>query len=380
MRIALLIRALTVGGAERQLVALARGLLAGGHEVTVLVFYRAGTFLEDELANGGVPVIDLGKRGRWSLVGFIRRLLAAVRTGEFDVVYSFLPTSNVLAAVLWGRSSRPAVIWGVRGGPARTPDGDWLGRWLVAAQRWLVGGASAVIANSAPAVDGLVARGWPPGRLRLVQNGLDDSTFRFDGPARDRLRARWAAGPEVRVLGFAGRLDPVKGIECLLDALVIAGGEGGDLRLVLAGDGSPGYVARLRDYVHSLGVAARVSWLGVQSDMPGFYSAIDVLCLPSRSEGCSNVVAEALACGTPVVATRVGDNGAYVPDELLAIPGNAADLARGIRVALAAVSADARGVRRAAILRQLAMPEMVRRTEAVLSAAVARERAGSRGR
>lgn len=382
MRIALLIRALTVGGAERQLVALARGLRAAGHEVAVLVFYSTGTFLEAQLAKGGVPVVDLRKRGRWSLVGFIRRLVAAVRTREIDVVYSFLPTSNVLAGILWGGSGRPAVVWGMRGGVARAPDSDWLGRWLVAAQRGLVRRSSAVIANSAQALEGLVAEGWPRSRLHLVPNGLDESTFRFDRPARDRLRSQWGAGPGVRLVGFAGRLDPVKGIEFLLEALVIAARDGDDLRLVLAGDGSPGYVASLREFAQSLGVAARVSWLGVLGDMPAFYSAIDALCLPSRSEGCSNVVAEALACGTPVVATRVGDNGTYVADELLAVPGNAPDLARRIRVALGADSADARGARREAILGQLDLHAMVRRTEEILAAAASAGSAahGSRGR
>jgi glycosyltransferase involved in cell wall biosynthesis len=104
--------------------------------------------------------------------------------------------------------------------------------------------------------------------------------------------------------------------------------------------------------------------------MAGFYSAIDLLCLPSLSESCSNVVAEALARGTPVVATRVGDNPVLVPDgSWLAEAGNPVDLARVLRLVLASGVGTDREVLRRGILHQLELSAMIQRTVAILRAA-----------
>ncbi|MDL1890770.1 glycosyltransferase, partial [Nitrospirales bacterium NOB] len=73
MKVLFLTRALNVGGAERQLVVLARGLRKRGHEVAVAVFYPGG-LLEAELKDVGIPILSLAKRGRWDLVGFVLRL------------------------------------------------------------------------------------------------------------------------------------------------------------------------------------------------------------------------------------------------------------------------------------------------------------------
>ncbi len=73
MRIAFLVRSLEYGGAERQLVALAIGLKARGDDVRVIALYGGGS-LATQLRNSGVDVVDVGKRGRWDLLGFAARL------------------------------------------------------------------------------------------------------------------------------------------------------------------------------------------------------------------------------------------------------------------------------------------------------------------
>ena len=370
LRIGLLIRALTVGGAERQLVNLALGLTREGHQVHVLIFYRVGSTLEAEIERAGIPLVDLQKRSRWDLLAFLLRLRSTVRTRELDVVYSFLPTANVLAATVWGGTRGPAVVWGIRSTDASRDSSDWLGRALVIAEQRLTRRAVAIIANSTTAIESCRALGWPPARLHLVPNGLDPEAFRFDPRARDVMRKTWGVSPTERVIGFAGRLDPVKGLEVLLTAIQTLGVEWPALRVVVAGEGSPNYTASLRQQVHELGIEAHIRWLGRTQDMAGFYSAIDLLCLPSLSEGCSNVVAEALACGTPVVATRVGDNPKLVPDpSWLADAGKPVDLARVLRLALAVSDGADREVLRRGILHQLDLSTMIQRTVVILRAA-----------
>jgi glycosyltransferase involved in cell wall biosynthesis len=341
-----------------------------GHVVHVLVFYRAGTSLEAALAKAGVPLVDLRKSGRWDLPAFLLRLRRAVRASDLDVIYSFLPTANVLAATVWGGAKRPAVVWGVRGTDVFRASNDWLGSALVVAERRLATRPTAIIANSTSAMTGCEIRGWPTTSLHLVPNGLDPEVFRFQPQRRDQLRREWNTGLKERLVGVAGRLDPVKGLEVLLKALQALGNESGNVRLLVAGEGSVAYEASLRQQALALGLGARVVWLGRVHDMAGFYSAIDVLCSPSLSEGCSNVVAESLACGTPVVATRVGDNHLLVPDPAsLVDAGNSLELGRVLCRVLASIGGSDREVLRHGILGRLTLSAMATSTAAILQAA-----------
>jgi glycosyltransferase involved in cell wall biosynthesis len=77
-------------------------------------------------------------------------------------------------------------------------------------------------------------------------------------------------------------------------------------RLLLVGDGDPSYTEQLRRTARTLGIADRVIWWKRRSDLCAVYSAMNVLALPSVSEGCPNVVMEAMSCGTPCVLTPVG--------------------------------------------------------------------------
>src|SRR5438045_366810 len=83
LSIFLLIRSLALGGAQRQLVELARGLRQRGHQVTVATFYSGGP-LERDLDQAGVDVVVLQKGGRWDAVGFLLRLRGAIRHARPD--------------------------------------------------------------------------------------------------------------------------------------------------------------------------------------------------------------------------------------------------------------------------------------------------------
>lgn len=371
MRISLLIRALTPGGAERQAVLTASLLKARGHAVEIIVFYRTGGELEAQAEDAGVTLTDLGKRSRWDLLRPLARLRRHVRTTGTDVVYPFLPTANVLAALLWGRAGRPAVVAGIRGTTAVRASHDWLGQLLIRAEDRLAGRFAAAIVNSTSGAAERCARGWDPARLHVIRNGLPAATPGFDAAARAAARAAWGVAPGERVVGFAGRLDPVKRVEDLLAAVARLRAAGAPVRLVIAGGGPAAYAAALRDHAAGLGDAVR--FLGHQPQLAGFYSAIDLLCLPSATEGCSNVIAEALATGTPVVATAVGEADFLIDDHgCLARPGDVTDLVRALRHGLDAAPVD-RAVRRRQVLARLDAEAMAAATECVLARACGRD-------
>lgn len=170
--------------------------------------------------------------------------------------------------------------------------------------------ARAVIAVSRSLERRAVELGAPRDRVTVVPNGVDVARFR----PLDRAGAREGLGlpAEGRVLLAVARLDAVKGLDFLLEAVAAlrALPEGADATLHLVGEGPErrtleAAIARLR-----LGSVVTLHGAAAPETLPLWYAAADVVCLTSHSEGCPNVVTEALACGRPVVATAVGG----VPD------------------------------------------------------------------
>ena len=127
LSIFLVIRALNLGGSERQLVELARGLRQRGHRVSVGVFYSPAP-LEAELRQAGVAVVDLRKIGRWDNLGFLRRLRAAIQNANPDVVYSFLGGANIFAAAVRPFIPRTKLVWSIRSADMDLTRYDWAHR------------------------------------------------------------------------------------------------------------------------------------------------------------------------------------------------------------------------------------------------------------
>lgn len=338
MRVLLLIRSLEIGGAERQLVNLARGLRERGVDVLVLTFYPGGA-LRVELDAAGVPNGDLGKAGRWDVLPFLWRFARHLRGSRPTVLYSFLPVANLLA--LLARLFLPGtrVVWGMRASGIDFRCYDRLARLVDGLERSLARYCARVVFNSRAGLAHARQRGMFVDHAEVIGNGIDTGRFRFDPAARARWRASWRIGEDDFVVGVVARIDPMKGHALLLDALTSSRGT----RMVCVGDGEPGLVQTLRARACELGVDERVRWLAATSDIAGLYSAFDLVCLPSLfGEGFPNVVAEAMSCERVCVVTDVGDAALLVGDSGLVVPaGDAAALAGRIRE-VAGMTADRR--------------------------------------
>jgi len=190
--------------------------------------------------------------------------------------------------------------------------------------------ADAIVAVSRPLASELEALGVHRERIHLVHNGIDASQF---GVA-ERPKARRALGlpQEERVLLFVGRLEERKGIFDLLDAFERVRRRV-EARLVLVGDG----VATSRVRAAATRGGIRVVGARPHAEIGQWMAASDLLVLPSWMEGTPNVVLEALACGRPVVATRVGGIPDVVSDDragILVPPRDPAALADALVAAL----------------------------------------------
>jgi teichuronic acid biosynthesis glycosyltransferase TuaC len=223
-------------------------------------------------------------------------IAAAHRLAEgFDLVdaHYFYP-DGVAAALFAQRLGKPVVI------TARGSDINLLPRFALPRRwiRWAAARAAAIISVSRALKDELVSLGVAASKITVLRNGVDLDFFR----PLERDSARAQLGWRGRTLLCVGNLLHSKGQDIAIETLRHLP----DTSLVIIGDG-PDRQA-LESLARSIGVADRVSFVGglAQEDLVRYYSAADALLLPSEREGWPNVLLEAIACGTPVVTSRVG--------------------------------------------------------------------------
>ena len=314
-----LTRSLDRGGAERQLVLLAKGLAGRGHAVSVAVFFGGGVY-EAELARAGVRVINIGKQGRWDVLPFLNRLVRLLRKERPAVLHSYLGVPNILAAALKPLLPGTRIIWGVRASNVDLSRYDWLSRLAYTLERRLARFADCIIANSNAGKCHAVANGFPEGKMVVIPNGIDTEYFRFDPEGRRQVRLAWGVGEDEILVGLAARLDPMKDHPVFLEAASRIARERRDVRFVCVGGGPADYAEALKQHAAALGLTNQLIWVGARDDMPAVYSALDIASSSSYGEGFSNTIAEAMACGVPCVVTDVGDSALIVGDAGSVVP------------------------------------------------------------
>jgi glycosyltransferase involved in cell wall biosynthesis len=174
--------------------------------------------------------------------------------------------------------------------------------------------------------------GIAPGKVTVIENGV--AATRFDSANGHAFRAELGVASGELLVGMVGRLETIKGPEVLLEAFADLSGQFPEARLAYIGEGSLGDV--LRAQAEALGISGRVHFPGARSDIPEVMAGLDVLALPSLSEGLPFALLEGMAAGRAVVATTVGripeivqpaqspENGLLVP------PGNPLALSQAL--------------------------------------------------
>lgn len=368
-RVIILARKLDQGGAERQIVALAKALHERGHDVHVVLFY-AGGFFDSELAVAGVPLHFAGKRGRWDVLGFMTRLILILRRLRPTTVYSFLDLPNILSALLWPLIENPRLVWSIRAAGMEMRHYDWLSRLIPLFEARLSHAANVIVANSQAGKDWALSRGFPADKIVVIENGIDTERFKFDSAGRARVRSEWKVGAGETVIGLVARLDVMKDHRNFLQACALLAEKRNDLRFVCIGSGPIAYRTELQRFAERLGIDDRLIWEQARQDMPAVYSAMDIACCSSSfGEGFSNAVAEAMACERPCVVTDVGDSARIVGDVgEVAPPRDAIALAAAMARMLVRVVENMEIGRRsrAKIVAEFSMERMVLRSQHVL--------------
>lgn len=284
-----------------------------------------GHFVE-EAVRRGLNVVLLKQRTAFdpSMVTQANRIM---RDQALDVVQTHGHKPNVIGFFLHLLFGRPWI-----GFAHGYIEGDWkvrLYNWLDLA---VVRRADRIVTVSGSMTDLLVAHGVRRDKIRLVYNAVESERPSAMTPAAD-VRARCGIGPGDLTVGVIGRLSSEKGQLTFLKAFQLTLKTCPTAKALLIGDGPD--QPMLERYCADHGLAGRVVFTGHQRDVASYYQILDLLVLPSRSEGLPNTVLEAMSFGIPVLATRVGgvpeiigdDNGVMVPhDDAEALAAEMTDL------------------------------------------------------
>jgi len=233
-------------------------------------------------------------------------LRRAVRDGAPQVVHLHATRAGLLGRIALGRQRDPPLVYSPHAFvfQSRAPAAvRWAGRWL---ERCLARRTAAFVCVSEAEAEAArtVLRG-PAARVHVVENGLEaDFAGRLLPGAA--VRAGWGLGLETVLIGFCGRLAAQKDLATLLRGLAAFRERPASLRLVVCGSGP--LEASLRRLAESLGLAGMVQWQGFVPDLASRLGAFDLLALPSRYEGLSYTLLEALAAGVPVLAADIPAN------------------------------------------------------------------------
>jgi glycosyltransferase involved in cell wall biosynthesis len=291
----------TGGGPEKTIL---KGAAQASPGVAVTVCYlrdaRDPVFGIDRRASSeGVDYVEVLERH--SLDPSIwRPLHDLVRSRAIDVVHSHEYKTDLLAWLL-SRSTGAVPLATAHGWTGHT----WRERLVYyPADKRLLGRFPLVVAVSSEVKADLVAHGCRPERVRVLLNGIDHTSFRRDLPRVPEARARFGVADGRFAIGAVGRLEPQKRFDLLIEAFATLRQAHPSAQLLIAGDGSLKQALQTQIDARDLSSCCRL--LGHVDDVPLLHHALDLFVQSSAYEGTPNVVLEAMALETPIVATDVG--------------------------------------------------------------------------
>ncbi len=260
-----------------------------------------------------------------SLVMFVAKIY---KDFEFDIIYAPWVYPDGFGSWLIARFLKKPIVIGALGSDINVYAKRLLRRKLIF---FCLSKADHVISVSAALKHRMVECGVSESNVTVLLNGVDKTVFRVKDKNGCRNKLGLGTG---KILLFVGNLTYSKGLPFLIKAFKEVVGAQEDLQLYLIGDGE--LRQELEELTDQLAVNDKVFFKGriKQDQISDWMNASDLFCLPSLFEGCPNVVIEALSCGIPVLATKVGGIPELLKSEnsgLLVMPGDIEALSNGLR-------------------------------------------------
>ena len=293
----------TLGGAERALLRIVNQLPRERFSPRVMTFKVNQALRVEDSISCPLHVLPLKRTYDWNALRVATQIRGLVRKHSIRIAHTFHETSDLWAGPIAKLTGCPVLI------SSRRDMGLWRGAKHRVAYRCLsryfdeVQTVSEEVRRHHIEKDGLAAD-----RVLTVYNGVDVPSA-GSGLDRASMRERFGLSRFHRVVTSVGHVRSVKGFDVFVRAAAEVKRRVSGTGFVIAGEEiEPGYASHLRDLSAKLGLGDSLVFLGDVPNVKDLLRASDVFCLLSRSEGLSNAVLEAMACGLPCVVTAVGGN------------------------------------------------------------------------
>lgn len=324
-RVLLVVYALRPGGAEAQLMHLAKGLAESGHQVTLCCL--DGVHIDaQQLLDAGVEIVSLGAESRLQRLAALPRLTRLARRSE--IVHC-----TIWDASLWGRiaailARRPVVVaeHATDRSIHTSSRGDSRAGWIATHNRLLDRFTYATVACASGQRPVLESEGVSPAKIVYIPNGLPlerIASVAAASPGRAALGLEEAAPAIVQVGVFREEKNQLGALEAVAELR----SSGSDAQLAFVGDGPT--MATVEARAAELGGGEWAHFLGYRDDVPAVLACADLMLQPSAADAMPMTVLEAMSLGVPVVATDVGDVRAMLADRagICVPPGDPSALA-----------------------------------------------------
>ena len=298
-KILLCIDHLDPGGAQRQIIELAKRIPRSEFEITVCSLDGTRTELAGEIEKLNIPVHSINQHGFFDLKTLIK-LYNLIKKNKFDIVHTYLFTADTYGRICAILARTPVVIASMR-----SVD-NWKNLLHKFTDRILAVGTDKIIVNAKEIQKFLQkVEKIPTKKSRVIYNGIDENLFELKINS-GKIRAGLGLKDEDLLVGIFARNDPVKDHKTFFQAARIILKSIPNVTFLAMGYGMTDDPTE--KLVHDIGIENNVILMDHSPEYLSYLGSIDISVISSLTEGCSNVILESMALKKPVVATEVGGN------------------------------------------------------------------------
>jgi len=324
IRLLLVIDHLDSGGAQRQIIELARRLPRQKYDIVVCNLDGNRKTLQPEIEQENIPVFSVNQYGFIDMKALLK-LFSYIRTNHFDIVHTYLFTADTYGRIAAILASTPVVIASMR-----SVD-NWKNLLHKLTDKILAAGTDKIIVNAKEIQKFLQSvEKIPHRKIRVIYNGIDENLFELKVNS-EKIRAGLGLKKEDLLVGIFARNDPVKDHKTFFQAAKIISHNFSNVTFLAMGYGMTNTF--MKEIVQKFGIEDKVILKDHSPRYLSYLASVDISIISSLIEGCSNVILESMALKKPVIATDVGGNPELVINGqtgLLVPPQNPEKLAEAI--------------------------------------------------